>query len=163
MDYTNIHKLINYTRATYKIMDEEWKKSVLELGITQAEHHLLTIVYYEKKTSMSKLAQLGLIDISTVMQVTNRLKQKELIIIEKDESDRRVSYVILTKLGYEKVKKSQETTFKLQAYIEKFAELSKENREFIEKLASFHKELNQHFYGNEFVQWVEKSSKNDAM
>ncbi|MEB1808909.1 MAG: MarR family transcriptional regulator [Bacillaceae bacterium] len=161
MDYTNIHKLINYLRATYKILDEEWKKSVQALGLTQAEHHLLSIVYYEKIISMSKLAQLGLIDISTVMQVTKRLTQKGLISVEKDERDRRVSYVKLTELGAEKVRTSYEGTLKLQAYIDQFIANSEENKKFMEQLADFQQELNQHFHGREFVEWVEKSSKRD--
>ncbi|WP_408006675.1 MarR family winged helix-turn-helix transcriptional regulator [Pseudalkalibacillus sp. A8] len=150
---------MNYLRGTYKILEEEWQKSARSIGLTQAEQHVLWIVHLEKEATITKIATIGLWDVSTVMQVITRLKQKGLITLIKKSSDRRVSYAVLTDKGQEKHEESKQFSYKLYEYLEDFREDSNENKKFVEDLLKFHRELNRHFHGSEFIEWTEQTAK----
>ncbi|MGP4081008.1 MarR family winged helix-turn-helix transcriptional regulator [Pseudalkalibacillus sp. R45] len=159
MNLANLHIMMNYLRGTYKVLEEEWQKSARSIGLTQAEQHVLWIVQLEKEATITKIATIGLWDVSTVMQVITRLKQKGFITLTKKSSDRRVSYAVLTEKGKEKYEESKQFSYKLFEYLESFGENSNENRQFVENLVKFHRELNQHFHGSEFIDWTEQTAK----
>ncbi len=161
VDSTVTHLLINLLRGTYKVLDEDWQKSAQKIGLTQSEQHLLWIVYFEKKAPMSRIAEVGLWDLSTVMQVIKRLKHKGLVQTIKDENDLRVSYVMLTEEGEQKRVQSTEFTYKITEYVMNYYSQSEENKQFIEQMVTFYKDLNQHFHGKEFINWIEKTKKSD--
>ncbi|WP_170885510.1 MarR family transcriptional regulator [Bacillus alkalicellulosilyticus] len=157
MDYSISHSLINLLRGTYKVLDEDWQKNAQSIGLTQSEQHLLWIVYFEKKAPMSRIAEIGLWDLSTVMQVIKRLKAKGLVQTIKDENDLRVSYVMVTEEGEEKIRLSSQFSYKITEYVMGYFQESEENQQFLEKMFEFHKDLNRHFHGPEFVKWLEKT------
>jgi MarR family protease production transcriptional regulator HPr len=159
VDMSNLHIMMNYLRGTYKVLEEEWQKSARSIGLTQAEQHVLWIVHLEKEATISKIASIGLWDVSTVMQVITRLKQKEFITLTKKAADRRVSYALLTELGEQKIQESYQFSYKLYDYLENYSRKSEENMEFLIQLIKFHKDLNQYFHGSEFIDWTEKTSK----
>ncbi|MCF6408361.1 MarR family transcriptional regulator [Pseudalkalibacillus salsuginis] len=159
MNIPNLHIMMNYLRGTYKVLEEEWQKSARSIGVTQAEQHVLWIVHLEKEATITKIATIGLWDVSTVMQVITRLKQKGLITLIKKSSDRRVSYAVLTDKGQEKYEESTQFSYKLYEYLENFREDSHENKTFVEELLIFHRELNKHFHGSEFIEWTEQTAK----
>lgn len=158
-DLANVHLMMNHFRGAYKVLEEEWQKSAREIGLTQAEQHVLWIVSLEREATITRIAELGLWDVSTVMQVVKRLKEKGFILVKKKENDRRISYVELTKAGNEKRKQSEQYKYKLYDFVKGFNSESKENAEFLEQLVSFYEQVNQHFYGREFVNWVDSTSK----
>ncbi|WP_349407698.1 MarR family transcriptional regulator [Pseudalkalibacillus sp. SCS-8] len=159
MSLSNLHIMMNYLRGTYKVLEEEWQKSARSIGLTQAEQHVLWIVQLEQEATITRIASIGLWDVSTVMQVITRLKQKGYITLVKKDADRRVSYAVLTELGKEKFQESKEFSYKLYDYLENYSQLSNENSEFLEKLMEFHRDLNKHFHGTEFIDWAEKTAK----
>ncbi|PYZ98544.1 hypothetical protein CR205_08145 [Alteribacter lacisalsi] len=154
VNYKN-HLLMNYIRGMAKTLEEEWQAGAKELGLTLAEQHIMWIVYLEERASISTIAKVGLWDRSTVMQVIKRLVNKGLVLVEKDESDLRVSYVKLTDQGHQKRKQTQSASFELFEFIQEY---QKEKPEFIEELVAFHREANRHFHGEEFVEWVERTT-----
>ncbi|TMW73718.1 MarR family transcriptional regulator [Alteribacter natronophilus] len=150
------HLLMNYIRGMAKTLEEEWQTGAKQLGLTLAEQHIMWIVYLEDRASISTIAKVGLWDRSTVMQVIKRLVNKGLVQVQKDESDLRVSYVILTEAGHEKRKQTQSSSFKLFEFIQEY---QKEKPEFMKELVDFHREANRYFHGEEFVEWVEKTTE----
>ncbi|OLO42802.1 hypothetical protein BTR23_02030 [Alkalihalophilus pseudofirmus] len=158
MDYNTIHQMLNYFRATYKVVDEDWQKSAQEVGITQSEQHMIWIIYFEKKVSMSQIAKVGLWDLSTVMQVIKRLKTKGLVQTIKDENDLRVSYVMLTPEGEEKRQETSQFTYHFSKFIEDYMNEDDEKKQRLEAIFEFVKDFCKHYYGQEFVQWVERTS-----
>lgn len=107
-EVADMHMMMNYVRGVYKVLEEDWQKSAKALGLTQAEQHILWIVSFEQEATISRIAQLGLWDVSTVMQVIKRLKEKGLVQMLKKDHDRRISYVSLTEEGAKKQEMSAE-------------------------------------------------------
>ncbi|MDG5788654.1 MarR family transcriptional regulator [Evansella sp. AB-P1] len=153
----DMHLLVNYFRGLSKAMEDEWQKLAKGLGLTQAELHVMWIVNSKGKISVSKIAKIGLWDRSTVMQILKRLKEKNLITVTKDENDLRVTHISLTKEGKEKRNLSQ---FKESKFLEFLCLYQNENKRFMDELFKFQKELNSYFHGDEFIEWVEETSKN---
>lgn len=159
MNAGNQHIMMNYLRGTYKALEEEWQKSARNIGLTQAEQHVLWIVELEKEATITRIANIGLWDVSTVMQVINRLKQKGYLKLIKKSTDRRVSYAVLTEEGHKKQQETAEFSYKLYDYLAEYAKQSTDNEKFLQQMVSFHRDLNLHFHGNEFIDWTEKSAK----
>ncbi|MDR7072650.1 MarR family transcriptional regulator [Fictibacillus barbaricus] len=152
------HMMVNYMRGVYKVLEEDWQKSAKALGLTQAELHILWIVSFEEDITISKIAYYGLWDVSTVMQVIKRLKEKGLVELEKKNDDRRISYVYLTEKGWEKQKESADFNCQVYGFLQKWLE-DGDRREFYRELVQLHKDLNKHFHGEDFVDWVEDTGK----
>jgi MarR family transcriptional regulator, protease production regulatory protein HPr len=161
-DLANVHLIMNHFRGAYKVLEEEWQKSAKQIGLTQAEQHIIWIVSLEKEATITRIAELGLWDVSTVMQVVKRLKEKGYIVVKKKTSDRRISYVVLTESGNEKKKESEQHTYRLYDFIKKFLNKSEKNATFLGQMLHFYEEVNQHFYGREFVNWIDSTYKGIA-
>lgn len=146
-----LHYLLNNFRAMYKVLENDWERSAQNMGITKAEQHLLWIVYSEKEVTVSRLSDLCLLKVSTVMQVLKRMEEKRLINQIKRQEDRRVTYVSMTTLGYETIRTS--TTFEYH-FLNYFQEMDESKRT---QILDCVQDLNRHFYGDAFVQWVEKT------
>jgi MarR family protease production transcriptional regulator HPr len=159
MDQALLHVMINHWRGMYKVLENDWQNAAKETGVTSAELHVLWILSLETCAPMSKIAELGLWDISTVAQMVNRLKKKELLLTKKDTKDRRVSYCELTPLGIEKVKESKEHSYKILDYMKEQEGTNNSKSNMLEGLRAFQTEFNRHFHGNEFVDWIDKTAK----
>lgn len=156
MESINLHALLNFFRGTSKVVEEEWQKAARSVGLTQAELHTLWVIYFEGRASITTVANYGLWDRSTVMQVVKRLKEKGLVTIEKDEQDLRVSYCLLTDEGSNRQLATAAIDNNFFHYIQ---ELRNEDEEGFKQFIRFLVKINQKFHGEEFVHWVEKSSK----
>ncbi|UCZ54640.1 MarR family transcriptional regulator [Bacillus shivajii] len=151
----NNHLLLNYIRGIGKVLEDEWQKNAQTLGLTLAEQHVMWIVHSESKVSISNIAKIGLWDRSTVMQIIKRLQAKKLIKMTKDDQDLRVTYIELTKQGKEKRELSKEKDYKLFDFINQY---ETGNEAFMDELVRFHREVNKYFHGEEFVDWVERTT-----
>ncbi|QOR67680.1 MarR family transcriptional regulator [Cytobacillus suaedae] len=156
MDHVSLHTLINHWRGMYKALENDWQTSAKDLGLTTAEQHMLWIIYFEKEATMTRISDIGLWDISTVVQVANRLKQKGYIQTVKHDNDRRISYCILTPEGEAIREKSSEYSYKTYEYLAAFND---EDNNFYETLSNFQRKFNEHFHGKDFVEWVDRTSK----
>lgn len=159
MNDVYIHSIINYWRGIYKVLEDDWQKAAKDLGLTTAEQHLLWILHFEKEATMTEIADIGLWDISTVVQIVNRLKKKGLIETKKRVHDRRISYCILTEEGLKKRKESEKYRYKSMEYLKALSN-NEETKDMIPALLEFQKNFNQHFHGESFVKWVDKTTKN---
>ncbi|MFC7370479.1 MarR family transcriptional regulator [Fictibacillus iocasae] len=157
-ELANLHMMLNYMRGVYKVLEEDWQKSAKSIGLTQAEQHVLWIVHLEQEVTVSRIAQIGLWDVSTVMQVIKRLREKNLVEVIKKNSDRRVSYVKLSEEGVEKQKQSANFQCKLYDFIKVQME-DESKKTFMADLIRFHKELNDHFHGSDYVEWIVNTGK----
>ncbi|WP_347553074.1 MarR family transcriptional regulator (plasmid) [Pseudalkalibacillus hwajinpoensis] len=146
-----LHFLLNNFRAMYKVLENDWERSAQNMGITKAEQHLLRIIYLEEEITVSRLSDLCLLSVSTVMQVLKRMVEKGLVSQIKHQEDLRVTYVSMTALGYEAIHTS--TTYEYQ-FLNYFQEMDESKRA---QLLECVQEFNRHFYGDAFVQWIEKT------
>ncbi|MCA0172906.1 MarR family transcriptional regulator [Bacillus sp. RAR_GA_16] len=144
---------MNHMRAAFKVLDKEWQMAAKDLGITQAEQHILWIVYLEKSITLTKLAELSLLDISTVAQVLTRMSTKDLIIQSKKNQDRRVTYVSLSPKGENTLLTSSTYEYQFWNYMKEMEPTKRA------QFLSIISDMNKHFYGSSFVEWVEQSSK----
>ncbi|WP_377888606.1 MarR family winged helix-turn-helix transcriptional regulator [Alkalihalobacillus sp. R86527] len=161
MDSIRTHKLLNYMRGTYKVLENEWQKNAKEIGLTQAEQHVMWIVYTETEVTITRISEVGLWDVSTVMQVLKRLKDKGYVVIDKKASDRRISYVRLTEAGLTKIDASSKYSYSVGEYIDEYRERSADHAAFLDDLYQFQLEFNKHFHGSEFVNWIEKQKERE--
>jgi MarR family protease production transcriptional regulator HPr len=159
MDQALLHEMINHWRGMYKVLENDWQNAAKETGVTSADLHLLWILSLEQRAPMSKIAELGLWDISTVAQMVKRLVKKELLITMKDNNDRRISYCELTPLGREKVDESKNYSYKFLDYMKEQERRNSSKTNIVDELRTFQIEFNRHFHGKEFVDWVGKSAK----
>ncbi|MDN4074669.1 winged helix DNA-binding protein [Fictibacillus terranigra] len=157
-ELANMHMMMNYLRGVYKVLEDEWQKSAKSLGLTQAEQHILWIVSLEQEATISRIAQLGLWDVSTVMQVIKRLKEKGLIHLLKKDHDRRISYVTLTEEGEKKQKLSGEGSYSVYRYLQNWSK-DHGKQELLLELVNLHRDMNEHFHGKEYVEWIEKTGR----
>ncbi len=146
-------------RGILKVLEDEWQKNAQTLGLTLAEQHVMWIVHSEGKMSISTIARIGLWDRSTVMQIIKRLQAKKLVRMTKDEQDLRITYIELTAEGEHKRELTKEKDYKLFDFIYKYQE---ENEEFMTELIKFHREANKYFHGEDFVEWVERTTEQYA-
>ncbi|RBW70633.1 MarR family winged helix-turn-helix transcriptional regulator [Bacillus taeanensis] len=158
-DKEKLHYLLNYLRGINKVFEEDWQKAAKKIGLTQAEQHTLWIVYLEKEVTVTRIAEIGLWDVSTVMQVLKRLKEKELVETKKKSSDRRVSYVYLTEKGKQKQKQSSEGYYQFYEFFEEYRGQDERNKKVLDDALELLKECNRHFHGRDFVNWIEHSGK----
>nr|WP_283244071.1 MarR family transcriptional regulator [Bacillus suaedaesalsae] len=143
----------------YKVLKHDWQTVAREIGVTSSELHVLWIVSFEKIAPMTKIAELGLWDVSTVAQMVTRLKKKMLINTTKDKNDRRITWCELTPIGIETVKKSKEFHYQFVDFVSDHKGDSEDKRELIDNLRSFQNEFNRHFHGEKFVEWIDKTEK----
>jgi MarR family protease production transcriptional regulator HPr len=158
MDQALLHVMINHWRGMYKVLENDWQAVAKETGVTPAELHVLWILSLEQPATMSKIAELGLWDLSTVAQMVNRLKKKEMIKTKKNSPDRRASYCELTPLGAQKVEESKAYHYKFLDYMKEQEEFNS-NKTVLKELEAFQVDFNRHFHGTAFVDWVDKTSK----
>ncbi|MFZ3589587.1 MarR family transcriptional regulator [Bacillus sp. DJP31] len=158
MDQALLHVMINHWRGMYKVLESDWQAVAKETGVTPAELHVLWILSLEVQATMSRIAELGLWDLSTVAQMINRLKKKEMIKTKKKNKDRRISYCELTPLGKEKAEESKAHSYKFLDYL-KEQEDKNNDISIIEQLRDFQVKFNRHFHGKDFVDWVDETAK----
>lgn len=152
----NQHMLLNYFRGAAKVVEDDWQKGAQSAGLTQAEQHTLWVVYFEGRASISTIAKYGLWDRSTVMQVVKRLKEKGFVHVEKDDKDLRVSYVLLTEEGKKRHKATKEMDYEFLTFMDGIME---EDPIAFNNLLKILEKINRNYYGEEFIHWVEQTSK----
>lgn len=77
-----------------------------ELLVNPDELGILTLLYNGDPMNMSELAETLMKDNANMTRLVKGLEEKSFVGRERDESDRRMNRVILTKLGEEQVKRA---------------------------------------------------------
>ncbi|SDH50011.1 MarR family winged helix-turn-helix transcriptional regulator [Alteribacillus bidgolensis] len=146
--------LICLIRGLSKVMEADLNKSAKKLDLTITELNFLWTIFYEEEPTVSRIAELTILDSSTVTQVLSRLKKKQLVSIYKKGEDSRFSYVKLTNKGNKKRELS--TTYNEYTLLKFFyKELDNpEERKKMEITLDYLRKINHYFHGEEFVNWV---------
>ncbi|MCQ6277494.1 winged helix-turn-helix transcriptional regulator [Bacillus sp. V3B] len=153
MDKAHFPILINLLRGVNKVMDADLHESAKSVDLTLTELNFLWTIFYEGEPTVSRMAELTLLDSSTVTQVLNRLKNKKLISSYKKKEDTRFSYVKLTDKGNEKRKLSMNNRNALFDFLQKEMEIPGE-KEKIQITLDYLKKINLYFHGENFVNWA---------
>lgn len=156
----DMHMILNYIRGLYKVLEPDWMKISNELDLTTSELHALWVIDYGEKITMSKIAEIGLWDISTVMAVVKRIEKKGLVTVSKSGPDKRVTYVRLTDSGLEKKNKAASLfkTFRIDQYLDDLWNSNERSKENVQAILNFAKEINEHFHSEEYSKWLEATS-----
>ncbi|UFT98484.1 MarR family transcriptional regulator [Radiobacillus kanasensis] len=155
MNNGEVHQFLNLFRGAYKVIEHDWQTAAQEEGITIAEQHIIWILHLEKEISTTRIAELGLWKLTTVMQVIKRMQQKGLVHTSKNPADKRISFLSLTEKGEGIWKRSQEHELSFVNFLAKYEKES----ESLAPLLEFLRSINATFHGDEFVHWVEETSK----
>lgn len=159
MKASEVHYILNHLRGISKVMEQDLQHEASKIGLTMAEQHLIWILYFEKEATMTEIGDLGLWDVSTVMQVVKRLKEKGYVKSKKMPHDRRSSYVYLTEKGEDKWKEISNHDYRFSSYLHDLVENDKEFLNFFTQLLTRQKKMNAFFHGEKFVHWVDKTAK----
>ncbi|WP_158634018.1 MarR family transcriptional regulator [Radiobacillus deserti] len=155
MNHGEVHQILNLFRGAYKVIEHDWQTAAQEEGITIAEQHIIWILHLEKELSTTRIAELGLWKLTTVMQVVKRMQAKGLVHINKNPADKRITYLSLSEKGENIWKKSQKHELSFVNFMEHY---EKEGHS-LAPLLEFLTHINQTFHGKEFTDWVEETSK----
>jgi DNA-binding MarR family transcriptional regulator len=140
MDKKIIQELIDrYVSVSFEVNKkaESLIKSQIEEDITIDQHYIIRYIQNSNECTSSELAEAFDVNKSAITAIINRLAERGLIERTRDENDRRVVYLTLSKKGKEMSRKTQEKVHLLvESLITQFEE--KEITNFIntyEKLA----------------------------
>lgn len=154
--YSNMYTIINLVRGLNKAIDDDCRISASKVGVTVSQQHLLCILSFENGSTLSDISEYGLWHLSTVMDLVDRMERAELVRKEVDKKDARTKRVYITEKGQEALSASNKNlaNFKFLNIIE-----SLHTEELIQRNIGILYELNKAIHGENFVRFVEQSSK----
>lgn len=154
MDKSFFPILISLLRGVNRKLEDDLSKSARELGVTITELNFLWTIHYEKEATVSRIATLTLLDASTVTQVLSRLKKKKLVTIRKKDEDQRYSYVQLSNEG--SLVRKASMVYRQDSLLNFLISETKKpgGKMKVETTLEYLRQINLHFHGNEFVDWV---------
>lgn len=161
MESKKIKLLLSYWRGINKILEQDLLMLAAEQKLTSSDAFIMRILFVEEENTISKIAEIGLWEIPTVMQYIKRLKNNGLVETSKRKNDRRITYVKLTEKGKEAVGSMSDvfdSKLRLFNFIADFHDENDTNRKLIDDIITLEKKINKHFHGSNFVEWVQNSS-----
>lgn len=150
-----VHMLLNLVRGFYKAMDEDWRKSAAQNGITVSQQHLLWILHFENGSTLSEVSAYGLWHLSTVIDLVDRMESHGLVSKEIDNNDARTKRVYLTEKGKNLVKDTYACVNTLRFLDVVYNE---ENKQLLARNIETLYNLNRVFHGDKFVNFVASST-----
>lgn len=150
-----LHVLLNLIRGLYKAVDDSWRKSAANNGLTVSQQHLLWILYFENGSTLSEISKYGLWHLSTVMDLVNRMEKHQLVHKKVDISDARTKRVFLTEKGFDLLKASYESTA-LYEFLDVL--YNENNKHMLPQYVKTLYNLNRAFNGEEFVSYVHRTA-----
>lgn len=100
-EVNHFHYLYYLSKVFGQILERDFEEICRENGITAKIYDVLTVLQQKKLCSVSEIAQLGLMHISSAMNNCKALEQKGMVKLMKDQQDSRVTNVELTATGKE--------------------------------------------------------------
>lgn len=146
-----VHMLLNLVRGLYKAIDDDWRKSAAQNGLTVSQQHLLWILHFENGSTLSEISAYGLWHLSTVMDLVDRMESRGLVSKEIDHNDARTKRVYLTEKG-----KNLVTATYTGADSFKFLDVvyNEDNKHLLAQNIEMLYNLNKVFHGDKFVNFV---------
>jgi DNA-binding MarR family transcriptional regulator len=124
VDKKLIQELIDrYVNVSFKVTKkaETLIKEQIGNDLTNDQHYMLRYIHHAEKCTSSELAEAFDVNKSAITAIINRLVEKGLIDRERDETDRRVVYLTLSRSGADLFEKTEKRIHKLvESIITKF-------------------------------------------
>jgi DNA-binding MarR family transcriptional regulator len=95
----DITRIMQSLRRIFKAIQLYSEQVLKEFGVTGPQLWALRVIYREGRLSMGELSRLMYLHISTVSGVVDRLEQKGYVERSREQTDRRVVKISLTKAG----------------------------------------------------------------
>ncbi|GAK05221.1 protease production regulatory protein Hpr [Geomicrobium sp. JCM 19037] len=93
------HRLAYLSKALWKSVEKDWQRWLQPHGLNINEHQILWISYQIGSPVLSEIAKFGVMHVSTAYNFSKKLEERDLIVMGKQEEDRRHTYVRLTEKG----------------------------------------------------------------
>lgn len=95
------HRIAQLSKAVWKAVEKDWQQWIKPYDLNINEHHIIWITHHLKGASVSEIAKLGIMHISTAFNFSKKLEERGYIIFSKNENDKRNTYVRLSEKGEE--------------------------------------------------------------
>ncbi|WP_078597343.1 HTH-type transcriptional regulator Hpr [Evansella clarkii] len=150
------HKVAQLSKALWKSIEKDWQSWIKPFDLNINEHHILWIAYHLEAASISDIAKFGVMHVSTAFNFSKKLEERGLLTFSKRQTDKRNTYVYLTKEGEELFIKTMEgynpSTYGVYSGSLPIKELYGKFPEFSELMS-----IIKHIYGPDFMDIFEKS------
>ncbi|SDY45971.1 MarR family transcriptional regulator, protease production regulatory protein HPr [Evansella caseinilytica] len=95
------HKVAQLSKALWKSIEKDWQNWIKPYDLNINEHHILWIAYHLEGASISDIAKFGVMHVSTAFNFSKKLEERGYLTFSKRQTDKRNTYVFLTKEGEE--------------------------------------------------------------
>jgi MarR family protease production transcriptional regulator HPr len=151
--------MMQLSKALWKSIETDWQQWIKPYDLNINEPHILLITHYLKDASISEIAKLGVMHVSTASNFSKKLENRGYIQFSKKEDDLRNTYIQLTEKGGELLLKIFEDYEPLQSSVLKgalpFHYTYGKFPDFIEMMT-----IVRSIYGDEFMEIFEYSFDN---
>jgi DNA-binding MarR family transcriptional regulator len=103
-----IAEIMQSLRRIFKAIQQYSEEVLKEFGVTGPQLWALRVIYMEGQLSMGELSKRMYLHMSTISGIVDRLEVKGYVERKRDEIDRRVVKISLTKTGKKLVQKAPE-------------------------------------------------------
>jgi DNA-binding MarR family transcriptional regulator len=134
-----IQELINrYIAVSFKVTKKAESLIKEQIGddLTTDQHYILRYIYQSKECTSSELADVFEVNKSAITAIVNRMADREWIERTRDENDRRVVYLTLSKKGIDLFEKTEE---RIHCLVESI--INQFNREEIQNFIQIYEKL----------------------
>nr|WP_285228752.1 HTH-type transcriptional regulator Hpr [Planococcus sp. ISL-109] len=147
------------SKALWKAVEKDWQMWIKPYDLNINEHHILWISYHLKGASISDVAKFGVMHVSTAFNFSKKLEERELLSFSKRDTDKRNTYVELTKKGedlmQEMIERYHDTPHSVVEGSLPLRQLYGKFPEFMDVMA-----IIRNIYGDDFMEIFEASFKN---
>lgn len=92
-------RIAQLSKALWKAVEKDWQSWIKPYDLNINEHHILWISYHLKGATISDIAKFGVMHVSTAFNFSKKLEERGLLSFSKRETDKRNTYVDVTKKG----------------------------------------------------------------
>ncbi|HJV32120.1 MAG TPA: MarR family transcriptional regulator [Bacillales bacterium] len=134
-----IQELIDrYIAVSFKVTKKAESLIKEQIGddLTTDQHYILRYIYQSKECTSSELADVFEVNKSAITAIVNRMADREWIERTRDENDRRVVYLTLSKKGIDLFEKTEE---RIHCLVESI--INQFNREEIQNFIQIYEKL----------------------
>ncbi|MGY3778968.1 transcriptional regulator, SarA/Rot family [Isobaculum melis] len=111
--------IFRIAKAFWFSVEQDWHQQLKDFDLTINEYMILVVLFEENHLTISEIAAQGFMHISTAMNLCRRMAQKELLFLEKNEHDKRITVVELKEKGRKLVEQVHQELDFSEAVIEK--------------------------------------------
>ncbi|WP_051633619.1 HTH-type transcriptional regulator Hpr [Bacillus sp. UNC41MFS5] len=163
-------RVAQLSKALWKVIENDLQQWLKPFNLNINEYHILWVGYHLHGASISEIAELGVMHVSTAFNFSKKLEERGLLLSLKREDNKRNTYIQLTDKGKEIIISLLESykpeenglvsaTLPLRNIYGKFPELRELEaiirNTFGEKFINTHEQMFQHFE-KEFIDVKEK-------